>query len=165
MGIIYDDANNYTVAPYDKLFHDIIYSRRTVPPTFVMTVGVVSNHGNWFTSDRQNKEMVVLAQSYDWLLFLTDHGLANFVNGVVLSDRYPDVKTAFLESYSKEKKRNQFTKVKMNLQAHRVLASYFITNMHDVEKWFNVITPHGGSLGGLRKQIGVLRAKLEAGAA
>ncbi|MFZ4779301.1 MAG: hypothetical protein ACOYM3_28385 [Terrimicrobiaceae bacterium] len=36
---------------------------------FILTVGVVSNHGNWFTSENHNKELKVLAQSYDWLLF------------------------------------------------------------------------------------------------
>lgn len=40
-------------------------------PGFVLTVGVVSNHGNWFTSSNPNKELRILAQSYDWLLFLT----------------------------------------------------------------------------------------------
>lgn len=52
---------------------------------FVLTVGVVSNHGNWFTAEDHNKELKVLAQSYDWLLFLTDHGLAEFVSELLLN--------------------------------------------------------------------------------
>lgn len=165
MGIIYDAYNNYTVAPYDKLFHDIIHSTRAVPANFVMTVGVVSNHGNWFTSDLQNKEMKILSQSYDWLLFLTDHGLTHFVGNVVMSDKHSDIKTAFLESYTKDKKHNQFTKIKMNLKSHRALASYFASNMTDIEKWFTVITPRGRSLEDLRGQIGALLSKPEAGRA
>ena len=51
---------------------------------FILTVGVASNHGNWFTADNQNKEMRVLAQSYDWLLFLTDEGLGSFVHELLL---------------------------------------------------------------------------------
>lgn len=34
---------------------------------FILTIGVVSNHGNWFTADDLNKELLVLKQSYDWL--------------------------------------------------------------------------------------------------
>ena len=37
---------------------------------FILTVGVVSNHGNWFTAEDHNKELKVLAQSYDWLMFI-----------------------------------------------------------------------------------------------
>lgn len=161
MGVIYDANNEYTVGPYDELFHDIIHSEREIPPAFVMTVGVVSNHGNWFAADGQNKEMKILAQSYDWLLFLSDHGLADFVNSVVLSDEYPLVKTAFLESYAEEKRHNQFTKVRMNLEVHRALASYFVSNRRRIEKQFTVITPRGRTPGDLRRQIGVLRSKLE----
>ena len=51
---------------------------------FVLTIGVVSNHGNWFTSENHNKELKVLAQSYDWLLFLTDAGIAQFIDEVLL---------------------------------------------------------------------------------
>lgn len=163
IGIIYDSNNKHTVAPYNSLFHDIVYSERAVPPDFIMTVGIVSNHGNWFTSNNQNKEMKVLSQSYDWLLFLTDHALAHFVDNVVLSNKHPHVKTSFLESYTKRKKHNQFTKVSMNLEAHRTLASYFMSNMRDVEDWFTVITPRGQSMRDLRDQVDALRSKLESG--
>jgi hypothetical protein len=46
---------------------------------FILTIGVVSNHGNWFTAENQNKELRVLSHSYDWLLFLTDAGLSQFI--------------------------------------------------------------------------------------
>ena len=161
MGIIYDDNNDYTVAPYDGMLQDIIYSEHPIPHGFVLTVGVVSNHGNWFTSESQNKEMKVLTRSYDWLLFLTDHGLTDFVDDVVLSGKYKDTKVAFLKSYAKEKTHNQFTKTRMNLQAHRELESYFSDNMDSVEKWFSVIAPPGRNLKDLRSQIDALRIKAE----
>lgn len=51
---------------------------------FILTFGVVSNHGNWFTSKDMNKELKVLAQSYDRLLFLTDEGLYAFIEKTIL---------------------------------------------------------------------------------
>ena len=83
----------------------------------------MSNHGNWFTSDNPNKELRVLAQSYDWLLFLTDDGLAQFIADILQSDA-PDVapaKKAFLESYTGRNAKTRFTKVQMALDADKVL--------------------------------------------
>ena len=159
MGIIYNDGDDYTVAAYDEMLQGIIYSKDPIPDGFVLTVGVVSNHGNWFTAGSQNKEIKVLARSYDWLLFLTDHGLTDFVENVVLSGEYKNTKMAFLKSYAKEKAYNQFTKTRINLQAHRELESYFLNNVKSIEKWFNVIAPLGHSLSDLRNQIDALRIK------
>ena len=59
--------------PYVKLVDEVVRSKDPeLLRHFILTVGVVSNHGNWFTSNNPNKELRVLAQSYDWLLFLTD---------------------------------------------------------------------------------------------
>ena len=88
----------------------------------------MSNHGNWFTSGNQNKEMKVLAQSYDWLLFLTDDGLAQFITDLLdfhnkwVSDE--DVKNdivcftireikACIQSYIEEQKTNGFKIVRV----------------------------------------------------
>src|SRR5271170_6725581 len=60
---------------------------------FVVTVSVVSNHGNWFTAENHNKELKVLAHSYDWLLFLTDRGLSEFVSELLLKPK-PDLEPA-----------------------------------------------------------------------
>ena len=158
MGIIYD-GENYTVGPYSELFDDTIHSGRPIPQGFVVTVGVVSNHGNWFTADSQNKEMMVLAQSYDWLLFLTDRGLAEFANDVVLSGRHAGAKKAFQDRCAEEKKSNRFTKVRMSLEAHRELAACFKANMRSVEDWFNAITPAESRLGDLRSQTRSLHSK------
>ena len=128
-----------------------------------MTVGVVSNHGNWFTTESQNKEIRVLARSYDWLLFLSDHGLAHFVDDVVLSGKYENIKKAFLKSYAKGKTHNQFTKTRMDLEAHRELELYFSSNSTEAEGWFSVIAPAGSGLDALRNQIDTLRTKTGAG--
>jgi hypothetical protein len=71
-GIICKSDNTFYSKLYDKLIAEVIDSNDAeLIRDFILTVGVVSNHGNWFTSENHNKELKVLAQSYDWLLFLT----------------------------------------------------------------------------------------------
>jgi hypothetical protein len=147
---------------YDAMLKEIVSGeRKDLLRDFVLTVGVVSNHGNWFTSDNHNKELKVLAQSYDWLLFLTDAGLAEFVNDLLLKPaaQYVSIRRAFLASYSKEKAGNQFTKVQMALDADAALRHFFRTNRKRMETWFNVITPNRESLGSLRRAIETLAGK------
>jgi len=133
--------------PYDQFLHEIVHSNDpTLLKDFTLTVGVVSNHGNWFTSEDHNKEIKVLAQSYDWLLFLTDAGLVSFINDLILGEFEESrfVKNAFLASYGKvseKKPKNRFTKTEIDLQAHWVLCNYFRKNLRTIESWFNVITP------------------------
>jgi hypothetical protein len=100
-----------------------------------LTVGVVSNHGNWFTADDHNKELKVLAQSYDWLIFLTDIGITEFIDEVIFNPlpKYINIKKAFLASYSANKKKNQFTKVQMNIEADTQLLEYFSTNKKELK--------------------------------
>jgi len=58
---------------YDALLRQVLDGQdKELLRYFILTVGVVSNHGNWFTAEDHNKELKVLAHSYDWLLFLTD---------------------------------------------------------------------------------------------
>ena len=148
--------------PYVKLVDEVVRSKDPeLLRHFILTVGVVSNHGNWFTSDNPNKELRVLAQSYDWLLFLTDDGLAEFIRDILQSDAVgvAPAKAAFLASYSAKKKENRFTKVQMALDADKVLQDYFAANINRIEKWFNVISPIECSLDRLKNQIDVLAAK------
>ena len=127
---------------------------KTILKDFILTVGVVSNHGNWFTSENHNKEMRVLAQSYDWLLFLTDEGLASFIERIIGDDGvFAIVKQAFERSYEKGKKVNRFTKTNMDYDSDRVLIKYFCDNTDEVLSWFNVITPAGRCLGQLHDML------------
>ncbi|HPE12434.1 MAG TPA: hypothetical protein PL091_08030 [Actinomycetota bacterium] len=123
----------------------------------VLTVGVVSNHGNWFTADTQNKEMRVLAQSYDWLLFLTDDALAEFIETILLgdSDDFAATRSAFEHSYSGDAKSTSFTKVSIDVDADRELTKYF-KEAQPWAKWFNVIAP-GAELDGLQHDLQRLR--------
>ena len=122
---------------------------------FIITVGVVSNHGNWFTAENHNKELKVLAHSYDWLLFLTDNGLCQFIEKLLLKPvaELQPARDAFLASYSGKSGANCFTKVKVRVDADKALKSYFKSHEAQVESWFNVIAPRGGTLKQLRKDL------------
>ncbi len=161
-GIIYQDGDVLHSAPYHDLLNDVVNSNDShMLRHFVLTCGVVSNHGNWFTAKDHNKEMKVLAQSYDWLIFLSDEGLTEFLEDVILnpSPEYSLIGDAFHASYARNKKKNQFTKVQMNWQAHLQLQCYFASNAARIDSWFNVISPENGSLVQLQELIQILRDK------
>jgi hypothetical protein len=128
---------------------------------FILTVGAASNHGNWFTSGNPNKELRVLAQSYDWLLFLTDAGLAQFIDKLLLNPtvELAPARVAFLASYSGTRGVNRFTKVRIGVEADHALRSYFTQHEAEIETWFNVIAPLGGSLRKLQSDLRQLAAK------
>ncbi len=127
----------------------------------ILTVGVVSNHGNWFTSDDHNKELRVLAQSYDWLLFLTDDGLLHFIDEFLLHPtlELAPAREAFLQSYSGKTGTNRFTKVSMDVNADVALRSYFTAHEVEVERWFNVISPRDDTLETLQADLRKLAVK------
>lgn len=118
----------------------------------VLTVGIVSNHGNWFTAETQNKEMRVLAQSYDWLLFLTDNGLAEFIEDVLQGDDegLEHVREAFKKSFGSQKGKTRFTKVCLDAHADRELTEYF-RKTRPWDRWFNVIAPAPAEHEGVRE--------------
>ncbi|MBI2808384.1 MAG: hypothetical protein HYX68_25635 [Planctomycetes bacterium] len=128
---------------------------------FILTVGVVSNHGNWFTSENHNKELKVLAQSYDWLLFLTDAGIGQFIEELLLhpAKELEPAREAFLASYTGKKGVNRFTKVKIALSADAALQSFFSARIQAIEGWFNVIAPPSKGLAVLKEELQTLRSK------
>lgn len=161
-GLIYRSNNQPYIKPYVELMEEIIYSTDfELLKKFILTVGVVSNHGNWFTAENQNKELKVLAHSYDWLIFLSDKGLAQFIDELIFnpSMEYKCVQEAFKNSYTANKKRNVFTKVRMDIKADEALLKYFSDNIKNVESWFNIITPENKSISDLRSEIAELRTK------
>ena len=140
-GFIEQTDGEFRFEPYLELQREIIDSSSLSEfPGFMLTVGIVSNHGNWFTSDNQNKELRVLAQSYDWLIFLTDQGLSKFIDDLLLnpSNKMKPVSKAFRKSYSGQKNVNRFTKVRMDVEADRRLQRYFSQHKGEIENWFNV---------------------------
>jgi hypothetical protein len=161
-GLIYRSNNQPYIKPYVELMEEIIYSTDfELLKKFILTVGVVSNHGNWFTAENQNKELKVLAHSYDWLIFLSDKGLAQFIDELIFNPslEYKCVQEAFKNSYTANKKRNVFTKVKMDIKADEALLKYFSDNIKNVESWFNIITPEKKTISDLRSEIAELRTK------
>ena len=171
-GIIYRSDGSYTIKPYVKLMEEVIYSSdKELLRKFILTIGIVSNHGNWikktvsgelsFSDEYFQKELMVLAQSYDWLLFLTDQGLSDFINKLLLNPilEFQFLRDTFLSSYTEGKKKNQFTKVQMNMEADRILLKYFKDNIETVEKWFNVISPNKKTLTILKEELQELKNK------
>ncbi|MDE0118901.1 MAG: hypothetical protein OXM55_02695 [Bdellovibrionales bacterium] len=148
--------------PYNEFLKHIIKSNAPdLLRDFILTVGIVSNHGNWFTSEDHNKELKVLAQSYDWLLFLTDEGLSQFVENLLLNPttKYESVRKAFISSYQNQKTSNSFTKVKISLSADRAIQEYFKENLPKIENWFNIISPINKSIQNLKSDINSLTQK------
>lgn len=158
--------------PYIELMEDVIYSNdHELLRRFILTVGVVSNHGNWikrnrggtfdFSDENFQKELLVLAQSYDWLLFLTDQGLSEFIDTLLLNpvEEFEPIKKAFLSSYTQNKKKNQFTKVQMNIDADRIVLDFFSKNLQTIESWFKVISPVGKELLTLKDDLTELNNK------
>ena len=162
-GLVYkgDGTIIYSKAFFELMAEIIASNDADLLRNFVLTVGVVSNHGNWFTMENHNKELKVLAQSYDWLVFLTDEGLAEFITQLLLEPEplLEPAKNAFLASYSADKKKNQFTKVQMDYHADQVLQKYFKENAARIETWFNVIAPEKGTMKTLAGELGQLRDK------
>jgi hypothetical protein len=161
-GVIVRHDDSLLRKPYARLLDDVISSNDAdLLDGFILTVGVVSNHGNWFTTDDHNKELRVLAQSYDWLLFLTDQALSQFIDQLLLnpSAELRPARGAFLQSYSGTKGKNRFTKVQMGVEADASLQRYFLTHEDRLSEWFNVITPKAGKLSKLRAVLKKLRDK------
>jgi len=161
-GLIQKRDGSFRHGNYYKLMAKIIASSDPeLLSRFILTVGVVSNHGNWFTSENHNKELKVLAQSYDWLLFLTDAGIAQFIDELLFhpAKELAAAKQAFLASYTGKKGVNQFTKVQISLAADAALQSYFKSRMKVIEGWFNIIAPDGKGLAVLKDELDTLKTK------
>ena len=161
-GLIQKCDGSFRLDDYYKLMAEIIASDDSeLLSRFILTVGVDSNHGNWFTSENHNKELKVLAQSYDWLLFLTDAGIAQFIDELLFhpARELTAAKEAFLASYTGEKGVNQFTKVQIALAADAALQSYFKSHMKVIEGWFNIIAPAGKQLAVLKEELDTLKGK------
>jgi hypothetical protein len=161
-GFIKKRDGSFRHGDYYKLMAEIIASRDPeLLSRFILTVGVVSNHGNWFTRENHNKELKVLAQSYDWLLFLTDAGIAQFIDELLLhpAKELVATKQAFLASYTGKKGVNQFTKVKISLAADAALQAYFRSRAKVIDGWFNIIAPAGKGIAVLKDELDTLKAK------
>ena len=130
----------------------------------IVTVGVVSNHGNWFTRDSMNKEMKVLQGAYDWLLFLKDEALATFITETILepAPQYESIKTAFLSTYTAGRTGgSRFTKKTMDRDAYAAMAEYFSANQSVIEgSWFEQLSEGRGSLTDLKVELQTLDERI-----
>jgi hypothetical protein len=161
-GIIQKQDGTFIIKEYYTLLKETINSNDAQAlRNFILTIGIISNHGNWFTSENQNKELKVLAQSYDWLIFLTDNGIGEFITDLLIKPKKENepIKEAFNKSYNDHKKGNIFTKVKIDYYADMALTNYFKQNAEKIKLWFNVITPKNRGLKELKKELHLLSNK------
>ncbi len=168
-GLLPIGKDNFKYGRYDELLKEIILTtNEELYKDFILSIGVVSNHGNWFTSNNPNKELVVLRDAYDWLLFLTDEGLATFIDELLLNPKREDYKSAqiaFLSSYTsgadgiRKAGINQFTKAQIGAGADQALQKYFRENRQKIASWFNIITPDNSSINILKDEIKALSIK------
>jgi hypothetical protein len=171
-GIIYRSDGSYILMPYIDLMESVIQSNdKELLRKFLLTIGIVSNHGNWIkrNADGQltfgeklfQKELLVLAQSYDWLLFLTDQGLSGFIDKLLFnpSSENTFLKDTFLASYTEGKRKNEFTKVQMNSKADTLLLNFFRENINTIEQWFTIISPSNKNLVDLQRELSQLKNK------
>lgn len=159
-GLLIRGERDIKLEPYDEFISSIVASKdRELLKDFVLTVGVVSNHGNWFSSQKTNKELVILSKSYDWLLFLTDEGLAAFLEGLLFSPKkkFESVKKTFVDSYAINSKQNAITKVKIDMKADKAINEFISES--NAENWFNVISPSGRTLSDLKHALKTLASK------
>jgi hypothetical protein len=161
-GIIQEQNGKFTIKEYYALLEEVINSNNyQLLKDFILTIGIISNHGNWFTSENQNKELKVLAQSYDWLVFLTDKGIGEFITDLLIKPSKENlaIKDAFNRSYNENKKGNVFTKVKIDYNADIALSRYFKQNEKRIHSWFNVIAPKNRCLDELKNELLLLSNK------
>lgn len=155
-GVLDTGGGHLHIGDYDALVRETIDGADAdALRSFILTVGVVSNHGNWFTGENHNKELRVLAQSYDWLLFLTDAGLCQFIERLLVKPvaELRPAREAFLASYNAEKKGNCFTKVNIRVEADLALKHYFAAREAEIEGWFNVVSPRQATIEHLRDDL------------
>lgn len=139
-GVYFNDANTAVIENYDEILNKII-SNDIILHKFILTIGIISNHGNWYTQSNKNKELEVLCNAYDWLLFLTDDGLTEFISDIFNIQECLD---AFKYSYELNTKTNKkniniFTKSNISYDADRKLTEYFHNNICKINSWFNII--------------------------
>lgn len=161
-GFVESEDGTLRTGPYAEVLRELVESDQdSGVPDFILTIGIVSNHGNWFTSDNQNKELRVLSQSYDWLLFLTDEGLSEFINDLLLhpATELAPVGEAFRASYTGKPGKNRFTKVRIDACADQLLERWFHEHQSDIQHWFNVISPREAPLEILKTDLKQLALK------
>ena len=102
-----------------------------------------------------------MAQSYDWLLFIPDPPICQFVEELIFNPviELLPARDAFLESYKQDGTANTFTKVTVRVAADQSLKHYFKTHQAEVESWFNIIEPRNGTIKELRKDMQKLAGK------
>lgn len=166
LAVVFEADGSARISPYKETL-DWVISKGSLSDLegVVATVGIVSNHGNWFTGTNLNKELKVLRQSYDWLLFLKDNALAEFITDAIFNPviGMECVREAFLATYETLEKgrRNMFTKVTMSPTVYSAMLNYMVQRKEHIAKdWFEVLAPFGSSLFELQNELITLDSRV-----
>jgi hypothetical protein len=167
LAVVFEADGSAKISPYKETL-DWVISNGSIRDLegVVATVGIVSNHGNWFTGTNLNKELKVLRQSYDWLLFLKDNALAEFITDAIFNPAIgmECVREAFLATYETMEKgrRNTFTKVTMSPTVYSAMLDYMVQRKEHIAKdWFEVLAPFGSSLFELQNELITLDSRVQ----
>jgi hypothetical protein len=157
MGIYPNADGTYEINEYQTELDRIIDSNdRDYTNGLTLSIGIVSDHGNWFTDGSLNKELLVLKSSYDWLLFFHDAAMVDFVTDLLLSKdpKFDPIKSAFQSSNAFGKKENVFTKIKIQKDADTALKEYFADNLTTIEnEWFALLQPKNKTINDLKSML------------
>ena len=167
LAVVFEADGSAKISPYKETL-DWVISNGSIRDLegVVATVGIVSNHGNWFTGTNLNKELKVLRQSYDWLLFLKDNALAEFITDAIFNPviGMECVREAFLATYETmdKNRRNTFTKVTMSPTVYSAMLDYMVQRKEHIAKdWFEVLAPFGSSLFELQNELITLDSRVQ----
>tara|TARA_Y100000991_G_scaffold213990_1_gene200765 strand:- start:1980 stop:3119 length:1140 start_codon:yes stop_codon:yes gene_type:complete len=165
LGYFPEKGSQGEVRPYIDWMEDLSDLTKPLPDGVVLTIGIVSNHGNWYTHESMHKELKVLSGSYDWLLFLSDEGLSKFVKETIIEplEEYKEVQRSFLRSYNRDGQNqgNSFTKVKIDIAASHAVDKYFSENLQEIEEHVSVVAPIDKDLSHLKKTLSAMAQKTE----
>jgi hypothetical protein len=130
---------NFKFQPYESVWEEIIRGRLVVPGA-VRSVVFLGNMVNWFPGGVAKKDIKVLVENYDWVIWVEDAALVQFAEDLLF--RKTKVAEAFKRQHSSNRKLGErlFSKQSMWIPAHEELCSYIASNYQTIKKkWFRVL--------------------------
>jgi hypothetical protein len=95
---------------------------------------------NWFPEGVAKKDIKVLVENYDWVIWVEDAALFQFAEDLLFKETR--VAEAFQRQHSSTRKVGErlFSKQSMWIPAHEGLCRYMASNYQEIKKkWFKVL--------------------------
>ena len=170
-GIAFKKDGTYTIKPIEDLKADVIeLEDKELLKRYVMTIAVISysrypmknteiDEEDFNHQDIQ-KEIKMLAKSYDWLLSVTDQGLLEFVEKFILVPQNGDyfLRNLLLSENEKAHIEKRPLQDWMSTEIDKRLTDFFSENPQKIESWFYVMAP-AKKLSELKRDLGKLQNK------